>query len=894
MAETTETLILDIQFDSNEAIKETAQLRNEVTKLKDANKDIIKTEGQVTEQYVKNIAQIKILNDEIRTNERSLSNQAKAQIAAKGSNEQLRAQLSVLTSEYNKLSEEERNSTVAGQVLQKQIENISNTLKGNEGAVGDFRRNVGDYEGAFTRASNSIAAMQERIKELDTVIKNSDVGSDAFREANDEAQNLRLSVDQALGKVNEYGETEPKNPLKKQFEDTTAAAGALISVAELTNLALSDNETVNESVATSLRAVAVAQQVANIVKEKGAILDTASLVQTTALSAAQGGYALAVGTSTGALKLFRIALAATGIGLIVVAIGALIANFDDLKNAVTDFLGLTSEQERASKALQAEYTKESERLGFLFELEQKRQASIQASFDRQIKLAEAAGNSTIEIEERKAAAYRASTKELIEQLKVQLEQAKQSNQSAAELQRLTDAISQAYSGLADSFTESSVRSIKKTRELTQAAIEEEKKRTDAAKAAQEERAKISEEAAKRELEIQRELSDQRIQNLQDERTKEILIVQQAAQDRIDAIDSNSDNAESLRLAIVEATENEIAAIQTRFREAKIEADRVAFEEELARLQTLKESYDVDLLDREAKLFARLELERTIRQLNLDEETAALIRTTEGANALIALEQATGQTRKDIVEDYYRFFDEQGELSFEAYVELQNRTVEVQQASYEQQVSAAMEFGTAVGGIFADSLKEQGQDLKNFGRQFIILILDVLQKQVNAAIASAAAQSLAQADSVASFGATGAIRAGILTAAINGAFQLAKAKLSQPPQGFADGVIGLQGAGTSTSDSIPAMLSVGESVITANGTQYAQQNMPGLLDFLNSPNKFATGVVDFQGGASSLGTGSDGFAVLAEAIMKIQPVVRVSDINKGQNDYSEVRVTGTLR
>jgi len=75
-----------------------------------------------------------------------------------------------------------------------------------------------------------------------------------------------------------------------------------------------------------------------------------------------------IGTSTGAMKAFRIALAATGIGLIVIGLGLLIANFDKVKKVVmnlipglalvgdfvmgivesiTDFIGVTSEAERA-------------------------------------------------------------------------------------------------------------------------------------------------------------------------------------------------------------------------------------------------------------------------------------------------------------------------------------------------------------------------------------------------------------------------------------------------------------------------------------------------------------------------------------------------------------------
>jgi len=74
-----------------------------------------------------------------------------------------------------------------------------------------------------------------------------------------------------------------------------------------------------------------------------------------------------VGTATGAMKAFRIALAATGIGLIVIGLGLLIANFDKVKKAVlafipglaivgeiftslvqtvTDFIGVTSDASR--------------------------------------------------------------------------------------------------------------------------------------------------------------------------------------------------------------------------------------------------------------------------------------------------------------------------------------------------------------------------------------------------------------------------------------------------------------------------------------------------------------------------------------------------------------------
>jgi hypothetical protein len=67
----------------------------------------------------------------------------------------------------------------------------------------------------------------------------------------------------------------------------------------------------------------------------GSIAPTlANTAATTAQAGANVGLATATGASTTALKLFRLALIATGIGAIVVAVGLLIANFDKVSAAV--------------------------------------------------------------------------------------------------------------------------------------------------------------------------------------------------------------------------------------------------------------------------------------------------------------------------------------------------------------------------------------------------------------------------------------------------------------------------------------------------------------------------------------------------------------------------------
>jgi hypothetical protein len=72
---------------------------------------------------------------------------------------------------------------------------------------------------------------------------------------------------------------------------------------------------------------------ANLEKESFLMLKAKTL-QTKVMTAVTGIYSAVVGASTGALKLFRIALISTGIGAIIVAVGLLIANFDKLQGYV--------------------------------------------------------------------------------------------------------------------------------------------------------------------------------------------------------------------------------------------------------------------------------------------------------------------------------------------------------------------------------------------------------------------------------------------------------------------------------------------------------------------------------------------------------------------------------
>ena len=103
-------------------------------------------------------------------------------------------------------------------------------------------------------------------------------------------------------------------------------------------------------------------------------------------------------------------------------------------------------------------------------------------------------------------------------------------------------------------------------------------------------------------------------------------------------------------------------------------------------------------------------------------------------------------------------------------------------------------------------------------------------------ASALALAIAQAAAAGGGWASAAAIASVITAVGSGIATVMQMTADQP-QGFKEGVIALNGKGSETSDSIPAMLSRGESVITAKGTKIGDNSK--ILEAMNNGVAFST-------------------------------------------------------
>ena len=480
MAET-QTLILDIQFKSEDVIKKTADLKNQVAGLKTANAELLKSEGQVTDAYIKTATEIKFLTKEIANNERQLLVQAQAVNANAGSYEQLlrnfqlaEVELKNLTGTLQQNADGTTEFTEAYFNAKKQVDQAKQGILLFNSGISVGTQNVGNY-------GNTLEGMRAKLSDLQKVIQSTDVNSVQFKEAKDEAENLGLAIGQLEGKLDEFGNKEPKNPAKRTFEDTIATAGAAASASQLVTLAFSDNKNVTEALAQSTKALAIGQQIANIVKEKGAIADTFTLINQKALIA--GNSVLAFGTTvlTGITKFFGVtsaqawAIASLGVTALIGGIAALIVYFDDIKNAVTDFLGLTTEQTRAANLAAEQYKKQAVAIENARDAYERYSTIVGATYDREIKLATAAGKNTVELEKAKAKSFEDSTNKLILQLQAQLKLAVAAKASAKDQIALSREIQGLQQKVLDSKTETAAKEIETERVKNEKIVEETKK-----------------------------------------------------------------------------------------------------------------------------------------------------------------------------------------------------------------------------------------------------------------------------------------------------------------------------------------------------------------------------------------------------------------------------------
>ena len=200
-------------------------------------------------------------------------------------------------------------------------------------------------------------------------------------------------------------------------------------------------------------------------------------------------------------------------------------------------------------------------------------------------------------------------------------------------------------------------------------------------------------------------------------------------------------------------------------------------------------------------------EKAIAQIFTDQGNRLNVLAQERINKQVALDAKAAQAKEA--------FDKlQNEVGTEQYIAAQKALQDAQDAAakndadvYGFRTSVLEEFAGKALNQFAQLAASGKASLADFGKVTVQLAFELLQKQIPIWVASIFGTEVSK------LGFAGLATTAALTATLYGLFAAA-----QSAAGFKDGVVSLEGAGTETSDSIPAWLSKGESVITARATK----------------------------------------------------------------------------
>lgn len=241
--------------------------------------------------------------------------------------------------QLNDVDKSLKNIDKDGKSASKSLKNVNDELKGidkeldNVGKGKDIPKLADDVEKTtkqFTSLKAELRFLKQQITSGELQGKDLQIATQRAAQLTDEIGDLSTKL-RTLGSDTRVFDT--------MVEGARLATGAFSIAQGAMALFGSENEDLQKALIKLNAVMAISQGLQEIytLKQKetaiGRVFDTAA---TWAQTAAQTAYTFVVGTSTGALKLFRIALASTGIGLLVLAIGLLIANFDKIKKAITE------------------------------------------------------------------------------------------------------------------------------------------------------------------------------------------------------------------------------------------------------------------------------------------------------------------------------------------------------------------------------------------------------------------------------------------------------------------------------------------------------------------------------------------------------------------------------
>lgn len=825
--------ILKITLKYEEAVKGIAQYKDKIDELKVKEKALSNQllDGGITRtKYNEETAKTKILTkeygDAIRVLEKNIHNSEKAENSKTGSLVALRAELSNVTAQYDAMSEADRKAA-KGLELKNKINELTNATKEGEEGTQRFYRNVGNYEEAAKGLETEIRGLSKQMAYMKTVGEDN---TGEYQRMAQRAGELRDAIGDAKQEINNLA--SDTGTLDSVLGGASAVSGGFGAATGAMQMLGASSESVEEAQKKLQATIAITtgiQAVQNNLQKQSALMLGVVKLQTLAAAKSEAikTAATASGTTatigaTVAQRIFNAVAKANPYVLLAMAlvtvVGALVAFSEGTKDSAKEQAKLNKVIEDSSDAL----------------------GRMEREVDLDVAIAKASGKSVNEIrkieyaalQSRESLAYttlcairdsKKATKEQVDaaeemykkstsslqlyfdKIRVEdtqsktdankrmIEDAKKATGDAKELakirknteleltQQLEDGLNEIIKNEADK--QSAIIETQYTREIEalKKKLNDDKTLTEVSKNT------INKLILSKEIQKQNALDALSAENIQ----KQIAVEQQRIELMLSAVSKGSVDEYNLKIAALsKQKEAELYAVDA------TEQDKLLIREKYRMLEDELYASHTETVRQEQADAMRLDFENKIAEMQLSGENTLQLKLEQRAAELDALQQMEGES-----DAAFKARQLEAEQEYvDAKKELADQENDIQQSKFD----AASKITNSLVGLTA----EIGESNKGFAIASKMLALAEIGINTGKAIAA----GVAQAQSVPFPGNLAAIATTVATVIANVTTAIKTVKSVKLATG---GVV--SGEGSGTSDSVPAMLSNGESVLTAQAT-----------------------------------------------------------------------------
>ena len=874
-----QTTVLNIEVNYADGIKAIAEYKMQIDALKKTEQEYKKQlkEGTITQQeYNQRMADSKLktaeLNDASRTMEKQLRNQLKIQSEQEGSLKQMRAELSNLTAAYDSLSQAERESA-AGTELKDKINEITTAIKGGEEETQRYYRNVGNYQNSATPLFEKLnAKLEEQTKRYEELVAAQGESSEAAKKqkkAMEETESQINATQQATDGLNSGIEDFISNSLGVNTSTINMAKG-LSSVSSGAKMVI----TTVAALGSQLLKLAANPIVAILGLLAATIMAVSKGIKSSEENTNRWNVVLAPFTRLmdGAASMTQ---KFAGVILSVVEAGGKMLGWLSKAAERLPLVGKYFKSVNEENARYIEMAKEEARIA-----KDTRDLQVQNAKDAltiATLKAKADDELNVSAEERLAAIREANrleeeaSKKNYELTQRRYQLLVEQSKAADNTKETNDAIAQAEVEMYQALTEYQDkrgellgREVSLQNEIKAA----EEERAAAAKAAAEERTKAAEEAAAKEQAMRdkakeeiRKAEDELLKLITDSRERQRQQVEVSYERQIEDLRTRLQTEKDLTVEAQSAINTQIVALE---QQKQMELQTMKQEDLEAEIERRQEEFETLLEQEQEQIQVRFE---TLLEQNIgNEQTRLEIELQQKKAELDALQKLEGESQ-----EAFNLRKLKAQNAYNA----QKKKLNDYELQMEQTKLEAM---SQITGSLSGLLEALGGENEAFVGLSKMLALAEIAINTGKAIAAGTAQAMSVPfpANLAAIATTIATVMANITTAIN---TVKSAK-------FATGGL-VTGPGTGTSDSIPAMLSNGESVMTARTTSM-------FAPILSSFNQMGGGVPISVAESSNQTLGED---MLARSIQKgmagIRPVVSVEEITQVSNRVEVVETVGTL-